>query len=156
MFSQNLLEIGEGNFLLIFWKQTSILCVSERVGEREEAAVAALLITMCLWIPTTGHSEIVRVEFDPKECSYENLLDVFWKRHDPTTLNRQVPKFFPVCKVLIMRSNCETFLSCELSFFHEELSCFHDSYNNFNDQIVKFLIDLSLLYFLLQSCREVM
>ncbi|XP_043716753.1 peptide methionine sulfoxide reductase A1-like [Telopea speciosissima] len=38
---------------------------------------------------TTNHSEIVRVHYDPKECGYESLLDVFWDRHDPTTLNRQ-------------------------------------------------------------------
>lgn len=39
---------------------------------------------------TTNHSEVVRVQYDPKECNYENLLDAFWARHDPTTLNRQV------------------------------------------------------------------
>jgi hypothetical protein len=39
---------------------------------------------------TTGHSEVVRVEYNPQECTYGNLLDVFWSRHDPTTLNRQV------------------------------------------------------------------
>ncbi|CAG7887590.1 unnamed protein product [Brassica rapa] len=38
---------------------------------------------------TTGHNEIVRVQYDPQEVSFESLLDVFWKRHDPTTLNRQ-------------------------------------------------------------------
>ncbi|CAI5979870.1 unnamed protein product [Closterium sp. NIES-65] len=37
----------------------------------------------------TGHVEAVRVVYDPKEVSYEGLLDVFWNRHDPTTLNRQ-------------------------------------------------------------------
>ncbi|CAL9229520.1 unnamed protein product [Arabidopsis halleri] len=38
---------------------------------------------------TTNHAEVVRVQFDPKECTYETLLDLFWSRHDPTTLNRQ-------------------------------------------------------------------
>ncbi|KAH8492686.1 hypothetical protein Peur_072709 [Populus x canadensis] len=38
---------------------------------------------------TTKHSEVVRVQYDPKEGSFETLLDAFWARHDPTTLNRQ-------------------------------------------------------------------
>ena len=39
----------------------------------------------------TGHAEAVEVEFNPDEISYEELLDVFWKNHNPTTLNRQGP-----------------------------------------------------------------
>lgn len=39
---------------------------------------------------TTNHSEVVRVQYDPKECSFDTLLDTFWARHDPTTPNRQV------------------------------------------------------------------
>jgi len=39
----------------------------------------------------TGHAEVVQVEYDPGEVSYDKLLDVFWQNHDPTTLNRQGP-----------------------------------------------------------------
>jgi peptide-methionine (S)-S-oxide reductase len=38
---------------------------------------------------TTGHAEVVQVEFDPDEVSYNELLDVFWDVHDPTQVNRQ-------------------------------------------------------------------
>jgi peptide-methionine (S)-S-oxide reductase len=42
---------------------------------------------------TTGHAEVVEVEYDPARASYEQLLDVFWANHDPTQLNRQGPDF---------------------------------------------------------------
>ncbi len=41
----------------------------------------------------TGHAETVQVEYDPKVVKYEQLLDLFWALHDPTTLNRQGPDF---------------------------------------------------------------
>ncbi len=40
---------------------------------------------------STGHAEVVQVEFDPEEVSYEDLLEVFWSNHNPTTPNRQGP-----------------------------------------------------------------
>ena len=42
---------------------------------------------------TTGHAEVVQLEYDPAKVSYECLLDHFWNLHDPTTLNRQGPDF---------------------------------------------------------------
>jgi peptide-methionine (S)-S-oxide reductase len=38
---------------------------------------------------TTGHAEVAQITFDPMKISYERLLEMFWKSHDPTTLNRQ-------------------------------------------------------------------
>ena len=38
---------------------------------------------------TTGHAEVAQISYNPQEISFEELLEVFWQTHDPTTLNRQ-------------------------------------------------------------------
>ena len=38
---------------------------------------------------TTNHAEVIEMEYDPAKISYDELLEIFWKTHDPTTLNRQ-------------------------------------------------------------------
>jgi peptide-methionine (S)-S-oxide reductase len=38
---------------------------------------------------TTGHAEVVQIEFDPAKITYDQILELFWEIHDPTTLNRQ-------------------------------------------------------------------
>lgn len=37
----------------------------------------------------TGHAEVVQIEYDPAQVTFEQLLELFWKAHDPTSLNRQ-------------------------------------------------------------------
>jgi peptide-methionine (S)-S-oxide reductase len=38
---------------------------------------------------TTGHAEVIQIKYDEVQVSYEDLLEIFWNTHDPTTLNRQ-------------------------------------------------------------------
>lgn len=53
----------------------------------------------------TGHAEVVQIEFDPKQLSYEQLLDVYWHAHDPTTLNRQGPDVGTQYRSIILYSS---------------------------------------------------
>ena len=51
---------------------------------------------------TTGHAEVVRIDFDPTQTSYEALLAKFWLVHDPTSLNRQGPDEGPQYRSIIL------------------------------------------------------
>ena len=73
-------------------------CV-EAVFERVEGVVAATSGYQGGQVPdptyeqicggATGHAEVVRIEYDPRRVAYDQLLDIFWKSHDPTTMNQQ-------------------------------------------------------------------
>lgn len=54
---------------------------------------------------TTGHAEVIQVSFDPSKISLEELLDVFWQAHDPTTLNRQGNDVGPQYRSVIFYHN---------------------------------------------------
>lgn len=64
---------------------------------------------------TTGHAEVVEVDYDPAICSYEQLLDVFWSNHDPTTLNRQGPDVGSQYRSAIFYTTPEQHLAAEES-----------------------------------------
>ncbi len=51
---------------------------------------------------TTGHAEVIQIEFDPKVIPLEDLLDVFWQAHDPTTPNRQGADVGPQYRSIIL------------------------------------------------------
>ncbi len=57
----------------------------------------------------TNHAEVIKVTFDPQQISLENLLDVFWHSHNPTTLNRQGPDVGSQYRSCIFYFNQEQF-----------------------------------------------
>ena len=56
---------------------------------------------------STGHAEVVKIEFDPTVISYGKLLEVFFKTHDPTTLNRQGADSGTRYRSIILYTNVE-------------------------------------------------
>ncbi|MDH7507612.1 MAG: peptide-methionine (S)-S-oxide reductase MsrA [Candidatus Thermoplasmatota archaeon] len=63
----------------------------------------------------TGHAEVVQIEYDPKEISYEKLLEIFWSIHNPTQLNRQGPDYGTQYRSIIFYHNEKQKKLAELS-----------------------------------------
>jgi peptide-methionine (S)-S-oxide reductase len=71
----------------IFRKMSGV--ISTRVGYTGGTMMSPTYEDVCS--DTTGHAEAVQIEYDPEKISYEQLLEVFWSNHNPTTWNRQGP-----------------------------------------------------------------
>lgn len=69
----------------------------------------------------TGHAEVSQVTFDPTKASYGQLLDVFWKIHDPTTLNRQGADIGTQYRSVIFYHNAEQKAEAEKSIKNLQL-----------------------------------
>jgi peptide-methionine (S)-S-oxide reductase len=65
---------------------------------------------------TTGHAEVVQVEFDPEVVTYERLVDIFWKSHDPTQLNRQGDDFGTQYRSIILYHDDDQKKAAEKSY----------------------------------------
>jgi peptide-methionine (S)-S-oxide reductase len=53
----------------------------------------------------TGHAEAIQIHFDPSQVSYEKLLEILWKTHDPTTVDRQGNDYGPQYRSVIFYHN---------------------------------------------------
>jgi len=78
----------------------------------------------------TGHAEAVRVEYDPSQISYEELLNLFWNMHNPTTPNRQGPDVGTQYRSVVFYTNPEQKKEAE------KLKTELDKSNRYKDRIV--------------------
>ena len=74
---------------------------------------------------TTGHAEVVEVFFDPSQVTIANLLEVFWKLHDPTTLNRQGPDIGTQYRSAILYHSEDQLESAKISLANQSASGEH-------------------------------
>ncbi len=87
---------------------------------------------------TTGHAEVVQIHFDPKVITYEQILDLFWKAHDPTTLNRQGTDVGTQYRSIILYSSQAQRGAAERSKAKAE--------STFNEPVVTEIVPLSGFY----------
>ncbi len=87
---------------------------------------------------TTGHAEVTEIVFDPTKISYNQLLDVFWQAHDPTTLNRQGADVGTSYRSIILYRNEKQKLEAEKSKLEAQ--------KNFRNPIVTEIVPLKKFY----------
>lgn len=88
----------------------------------------------------TGHAEVVQIDFDPAEISYETLLKKFWAIHNPTTLNRQGPDIGSQYRSCIFTH------SPEQKFAAEKLKAELDASGTFQNPIVTQIVPEAPFY----------
>jgi peptide-methionine (S)-S-oxide reductase len=86
----------------------------------------------------TGHAEVVQISYDPSKVSYDQLLDLFWKAHDPTTLNRQGADHGTQYRSIILTSSPEEAAAAEASKKKAQTL--------FSDPIVTEIVPLTTFY----------
>lgn len=87
---------------------------------------------------TTGHAEVVQIEFDPSKISFKEIIDLFWDAHDPTTLNRQGNDAGPQYRSIILYHGDEQKRIAETSKAAAQ--------KNFKDPIVTEIVPLKKFY----------
>ena len=86
----------------------------------------------------TGHAEVAEITYDPSKVSYEQLLEMFWKAHDPTTLNRQGADVGEQYRSVIFYRNEQQKKAAELSL--------REAQKNFSSPIVTVIEPLKTFY----------
>jgi peptide-methionine (S)-S-oxide reductase len=87
---------------------------------------------------TTGHAEVIQVDYNPEEISFSELLEVFWATHDPTTLNRQGNDSGPQYRSVIFYHDPEQKAQAEASLAEAQ--------TDFKDKIVTEIAPLDKFY----------
>ncbi|CAN5781956.1 peptide-methionine (S)-S-oxide reductase MsrA [soil metagenome] len=88
----------------------------------------------------TGHAEVVQIAFDPDVITYAQVLEIFWKTHDPTTLNRQGPDIGPQYRSIILAHDDEQLKQAE--YYKGELN----KAKAFSKPVVTEIVPLTAFY----------